>query len=1015
MIVSYRCVVIPLVVVRAYCRGITNPIMDLQGSPGLEEANSQSSAKQRAIEAFNTILKSDDKSITTKEGKIVKLPIPKQALPQQRIEDIAVLSREYWPVVTAFEENHKPRGNDFASKSIAEQKRLLAEYGKRVQYEKKRLLVAVWPKLHDVEAFGSITLSSKQEVKAAFKIIQRWKTKNYVVLGTLPSERTKLGVRYGDTMKEVVPLEYIAEILWQVRETALGTEANHSSRTSQQEALGKYEGLGRANVRAFAHCVEESQWRAPKKPKPGNTPIRSTRVMERVQIDLIVLTSALPEKNNDYKYILTVKDHFSRYVWLEALRRKRVVDVVAFLRRVFDEFGCPTILQSDNGGEFRNLAQSRGELQASVNAKLAKSGHGPLRIELDHTSMAHIGFSELDMLGIVASFKLLWPTIVQVHGSVNASSTQGSVENANQMVQRLLYEIERAWSAKYPADVGRWLIHLSSVAKLINAKLSWNNTVSPFQVMFNRQPTQQLPPGMELLSAEKQQSLQTVTQLNDALHSLPDGAHFQQRLWDRPIEGATNSLVNASYTRSDMQVDYERYLQVNPTHELSLEHARHVLDEAKLLDKCVIQAPFGKYETCGDASIVVDDMVLAVEGVFKPFTSSDSVLLQLHLKENTQVLADGNCMPDAFLKTTHVGQAVMSVMATCPTSIASMRTQLQMIARMYWNQYTSMPIDDTPAMVPWGRSCEGQWKVGTGADQYTMPTPKTLDEYCKFLATDKSWLAQAELELAAHLLPPSSRLFTFQVGKCSPAHIRPAGYTKNTERVIARTPRDCRPQDVVVVFDGVGHWTATSPLEWEHEWPLHAFLTDAEHDDKYNAMMAHVNAQQDKQAVKMRNLSQYTVVGPYMLTPGMMVKVNATDANFAGKLDAGSIITAVHSMLHERSYVVISEAGPLDKCFSRQQLEGVMDPHNNIKHVGHNGSKRLQEQFQEHASQSRASLNLVSVGKAIVKLSSFGGARGTLPKPASQKRKTRPLSPKSERDHKQHAKGSSAKGSAKTN
>ena len=81
MIVSYRCVVIPLVVVRAYCRGITNPIMDLQGSPGLEEANSQSSAKQRAIEAFNTILKSDDKSITTKEGKIVKLPIPKQALP----------------------------------------------------------------------------------------------------------------------------------------------------------------------------------------------------------------------------------------------------------------------------------------------------------------------------------------------------------------------------------------------------------------------------------------------------------------------------------------------------------------------------------------------------------------------------------------------------------------------------------------------------------------------------------------------------------------------------------------------------------------------------------------------------------------------------------------------------------------------------------------------------------------------------------------------------------------------
>lgn len=158
----------------------------------------------------------------------------------------------------------------------------------------------------------------------------------------------------------------------------------------------------------------------------------------------------------------------------------------------------------------------------------------------------------------------------------------------------------------------------------------------------------------------------------------------------------------------------------------------------------------------------------------------------------------------------------------------------------------------------------------------------------------------------------------------------------------------------------------------------------------------------------MRNLSQYTVVGPYMLTPGMMVKVNATDANFAGKLDAGSIITAVHSMVHERSYVVISEVGPLEKCFSRQQLEGVMDPHNNIMHVQHNGNKRLQQQFQEHALQNRLSLNLVSIGKAIVQLSSFGGARGTNPKVAPLKRKSRPASPKSERDHKQHAKGSSA-------
>ena len=66
-------------------------------------------------------------------------------------------------------------------------------------------------------------------------------------------------------------------------------------------------------------------------------------------IDLIVLPSALPQHNGDYKYILTIKDHFSKFVWLRPLRQKRVVDVVAALRRVFDEFGTPTILQADNG------------------------------------------------------------------------------------------------------------------------------------------------------------------------------------------------------------------------------------------------------------------------------------------------------------------------------------------------------------------------------------------------------------------------------------------------------------------------------------------------------------------------------------------------------------------------------------------------------------------------------------------------------------------------------------------
>ena len=49
-------------------------------------------------------------------------------------------------------------------------------------------------------------------------------------------------------------------------------------------------------------------------------------------------------------------------------------------------------------------------------------------------------------------------------------------------------------------------------------------------------------------------------------------------------------------------------------------------------------------------------------GSVSGFTTNFNVLFSLQLKENVRVLGDGNCMADAFLKTAHVGQAVMCVM-----------------------------------------------------------------------------------------------------------------------------------------------------------------------------------------------------------------------------------------------------------------------------------------------------------------------------------------------------------------
>ena len=56
--------------------------------------------------------------------------------------------------------------------------------------------------------------------------------------------------------------------------------------------------------------------------------------------------------DNNFKYILHVRDHFSRYSWAKPLESKESVVIAGVLYDIFCQFGPPIILQSDNGGEF---------------------------------------------------------------------------------------------------------------------------------------------------------------------------------------------------------------------------------------------------------------------------------------------------------------------------------------------------------------------------------------------------------------------------------------------------------------------------------------------------------------------------------------------------------------------------------------------------------------------------------------------------------------------------------------
>ena len=77
-----------------------------------------------------------------------------------------------------------------------------------------------------------------------------------------------------------------------------------------------------------------------------------TIVFKRIQIDLIVMRN---KPDEDYKWIAHVVDNFSQFHVMWAQREKSAVEVKNGLRQHwFAYFGLPSILQSDNGKEFKN-------------------------------------------------------------------------------------------------------------------------------------------------------------------------------------------------------------------------------------------------------------------------------------------------------------------------------------------------------------------------------------------------------------------------------------------------------------------------------------------------------------------------------------------------------------------------------------------------------------------------------------------------------------------------------------
>ena len=87
--------------------------------------------------------------------------------------------------------------------------------------------------------------------------------------------------------------------------------------------------------------------------------VTAKHVQSQHQIDLIDLSND-PVKHNGkvHKYVLSVIDIFSRFLWLVPLKSKSSSHIVRVLQPMYDQHGPPDRLQSHRGTEFEGKLRS---------------------------------------------------------------------------------------------------------------------------------------------------------------------------------------------------------------------------------------------------------------------------------------------------------------------------------------------------------------------------------------------------------------------------------------------------------------------------------------------------------------------------------------------------------------------------------------------------------------------------------------------------------------------------------
>jgi hypothetical protein len=204
-----------------------------------------------------------------------------------------------------------------------------------------------------------------------------------------------------------------------------------------------YSGIGRVQIQELLNADPEHTAAKPLFSNlPPSRPIQAALPMERNQCDLVDMQK-YPEKRDDgleYKFVLSLIDVFSRFLWLRAIPSKHADVVAEKIYEIYMQFGTPLIFQTDQGSEFKQ------------------------EVELLHSKLgARV-----------------------IHGRPRHPQTQGKSERSH-----------GTWKAKVKLDMmnaekeGKqysWVDTLPAYERVYNESVHSSLGKSPFEVFFGRKP-----------------------------------------------------------------------------------------------------------------------------------------------------------------------------------------------------------------------------------------------------------------------------------------------------------------------------------------------------------------------------------------------------------------------------------------------------------------------------------------------------------------------------------------------